>query len=103
MEHKNTSTVRKFMSIAGSLSLILAPLLLVIGWALNYDSLASFFGAAFSNPYLTSGNSVPGQEFLTTITGPDNGFSILFIAALFYLYGNADVHSSRYVFGKTSF
>ena len=74
MEHQNTSVVKKLMNTVGSLSLILAPLLLIIGWALNYDSLASFFGATFSNPYLTSGSSAPGVEFLATITAPDNGF-----------------------------
>lgn len=85
MEHQNTSTVRNFIRIAGSLSLILAPLLLVIGWALNYDSLASFFEATFSNPYLTSGSSAPGQEFLETITSPDHGFRF-FLLPHYFIY-----------------
>ena len=85
MEYQNTSSVKKFMHTAGSLSLIIAPLLLIIGWALNYDSFASFFGATFSNPYLTSGKSVPGQEFLATITGPDNGFRF-FLLPHYFIY-----------------
>ena len=85
MEQQNTLTVKKVMHIAGSLSLVLAPLLLIIGWGLNYDSLASFFGATFSNPYLTSGSSAPGQQFLETITGPDNGFR-LFLLPHYFIY-----------------
>ena len=83
MENKNIISARKVMHVVGSLSLILAPLLLIIGWALNYDSLTSFFVDTFSNPYLTKGKSVPGQEFLTTITGPDNGFRYLLLPHYF--------------------
>ena len=83
MEHQNIPTVQKIIQIAGSLSLILAPLLLIMGWGLNYDSLGGFFGATFSNPYLTKGEAVPGQELMATILSPDNGFRFLLLPHYF--------------------
>lgn len=86
------------MRIAGSLSLVLAPLGVAIGWALNYDSLAAFFDFNLANLYLTEGRSASVEQFLATITSPDGGFRLfalphyivyvtmpVFIAASLYL------------------
>lgn len=85
MEQNNIASLMKVVRVLGSFSLIAGPLLLVIGWALNYDSVSAFFAATFSNPYLSSGKSVPGQEFLTIIMGADNGFRY-FLLPHYFIY-----------------
>lgn len=84
MEHQNISTVRSFMRIAGSLSLILAPLGVAVGWALNYPSLAAFLHFDFASPYLASGQSDSTGQFLATLL-EDGGFRF-FLLPHYFVY-----------------
>jgi hypothetical protein len=83
MVNRNVAVVSKFMRVTGGLSLLLAPLLVAIGWALNYTSLADFFNFTFSSPYLSSGESASIETFLSTITAPDGGFRLLLLPHYF--------------------
>jgi len=86
MEHKNTLMARRFMHIVGSLSLILAPLGVAVGWALNYPSLSTFFTFdKFTPVYLLSGTSDSVTQFLATITSADGGFR-LFLFPHYIIY-----------------
>ena len=96
----------KAMRIAGSLSLVLAPLGVAIGWALNYDSLAAFFDFKVASPYLTSGTSASVEEFLATITSPDGGFRSLLLPHYFVyvampVFIAASLYLARSLFGRT--
>jgi hypothetical protein len=83
MESRNAVVVSKVMRVAGGFSLLLAPLLVAVGWALNYTSLADFFTFTFSSPYLSSGESASVETFLSTITAPDGGFRLLLLPHYF--------------------
>lgn len=83
MEHQNVSAAKTFMCTVGSFFLVLAPLLLLIGWALNYDSLLAFLDFNFSSPFITGGKSVSLEETLATITGPDGGFRSMLLPHYF--------------------
>jgi hypothetical protein len=93
------------MRIAGSLSLVLAPLGVAIGWALNYDSLAAFFDFKVASPYLTEGTSASVEEFLATITSPDGGFRFLLLPHYFVyvampIFIAASLYLARGLFGR---
>lgn len=86
MEHKNTFMARRCMHIVGSLSLILAPLGVAIGWMLNYPSFSAFFTFdKFTPVYLLSGTSDSVTQFLRTITSADGGFR-LFLLPHYIIY-----------------
>ncbi|MEV8505065.1 DUF4386 family protein [Actinoplanes sp. NPDC051475] len=83
---------------AGGISLLVAPLGLITGWAIAYTSVSDFFSFAFESPYLSSGKSDSAERFLSIISGPDGGFRLvllphyfvyaampIFIAAAMYL------------------
>lgn len=94
------------MRILGSLSLVLGPLGLAIGWALNYDSLAAFIDFNIANLYLTEGRSASTEQFLATITSPDGGFRSFalphyFVYVSMPIFIAASLYLARSLFGRT--
>lgn len=83
MESMNVLAVRTVLRLAGSVSLLLAPLGVAIGWTLNYRSVGDFFTFGFSSPYTSSGKSSSAEQFVATITGPDGGFRSLLLPHYF--------------------
>ncbi len=83
MESPNAPAVRRALRIVGGVSLLLAPLSVAVGWALNYLSVGDFFTFDFSSPYTSSGKSSSAEQFVATITGPDGGFRSLLLPHYF--------------------
>jgi len=83
MASKNVPSVTRVLLTAGRWSLILAPLMLAVGWALSYRSVSDFLTPDFSSPYTDSGGKSPAEEFLTTITASDGGFRQLVLPHIF--------------------
>lgn len=73
--------------IVGRMSLFVAPALLIVGWVLNYDSVAGFLDFKLSNLYLTEGRSASPEEFLSVLTGPDRGFR-QFLLPHYFIYAS---------------
>ena len=99
------TSATKAMRVLGGLSLVLAPLGLAIGWALNYDSLAAFFDFNVANLYLTEGRSASNEQFLATITSPDGGFRSFalphyFVYVSMPIFIAASLYLARSLFGK---
>lgn len=77
------TNVRRFLELAGVVSLLIAPLLLVIGWALSYESVGAFLDFELDSPYLRSGRSDTTGEMLRLIGDPDATFRFLIMPHLF--------------------
>lgn len=54
--------------------LVGAPMGLLVGWILNYTSVADYFKFQFANPYVSRGQSSSALEFATVLKGADGGF-----------------------------
>lgn len=80
---ESDARVRRVLEVAGAASLVLAPLLLVIGWALSYDSLGAFLDFAAETPYLRSGRSDTTEQMLRVITDPEASFRFLLLPHYF--------------------
>lgn len=83
VDSANTPAVSRVLRIVGGLSLLLAPLGVTVGWALNYGSVGAFLTFDFSSPYVGSGKSSSAEQFLSTSTGPDGGFRYLVLPHYF--------------------
>lgn len=83
MDSGGTRTVDRVVRAVGGVSLVLGPLGLAIGWALNYRGVGDFFTFDLSSPYTGSGKSSSAEQFLATITGADGGFRYLLLPHYF--------------------
>ena len=89
--------VQKVIRIAGSLSLLLAPLGIAIGWGISYESFADFFKFTFSSPYISSGKSDSVGDLLALLTGPDGGFRY-FLLPHYIIYASIPVFIAASLF-----
>lgn len=83
MESPNVRAVRRVLRVVGSLSLLLAPLGVAVGWALNYVSIGDFLTFDLASPYTSSGESSSAEQFVATITASDGGFRTLLLPHYF--------------------
>lgn len=75
--------VQQILEVAGAIALLLAPLAVAVGWALNYSSIGAFFDFAFESPYLRSGRSASTEQMLQIINDPSAAFRFLFLPHYF--------------------
>ena len=92
-----TTRARKVIHIAGSLSLLLAPLGVAIGWGISYERFMDFFKFTFSSPYISSGTSDTVGNFLTLLTVPDGGFRY-FLFPHYIIYASIPVFIAASLF-----